>query len=90
MRAAKRVNPKTGNEEPLRKGGEILHDIQNRLYKRIRHGAPMITNEEIILIYEALEYIMDGDDGAFASPSDVETSGSKRSEGHLDPGEHSE
>lgn len=82
MRVAKRINPKTGNEQPLRTPREIVGDIHDKLFRRIRYGAPMVTNEEIILIFEALELILEQDDDepdySEVGPSDPETSGKVR------------
>ena len=92
MRMTKRINPKTGNEEPLRSREQILKEVRTLVWKRIRHGAPMIQNEEIILIYEALEYLLDWHDDHDQKPiSDLETSGTAGGWGSAGPppNEHS-
>ena len=66
MRMAKRINRKTGQEEPLRTQEEILRDIRSRLHRRIRWGAPAVENDDMLLILEALELILqeaDDDNG---------------------------
>jgi hypothetical protein len=56
VRVAKRLL--RGAEQPLRKAHEIFFEIQERVHYRIRHGAPAVSNEELITLLEAIELIM--------------------------------